>query len=38
LQSNPARRERLAAQARADANLYTWESRAARILAGFNPR
>jgi glycosyltransferase involved in cell wall biosynthesis len=34
LQTNPERRARLAAQARQDANGYTWEARASRILAG----
>jgi len=34
LHSEPALRKKLAMQARQDASLYTWESRAARILEG----
>lgn len=34
LQANPESGTRLAAQARADAQLYTWESRAERVLTG----
>jgi hypothetical protein len=33
--NNPERRARLAYQARQDAQRYTWEGRAALILAGF---
>ncbi len=35
LQADPARRESLAAQSRRDAQNYTWEARAGRILARF---
>lgn len=34
LRQNPARGQKLAAQARLDASRYTWEARAARILEG----
>jgi glycosyltransferase involved in cell wall biosynthesis len=36
LHLDPALRKKLAIQARQDANLYTWESRATRILEGLD--